>query len=148
MDKIVVAARGAAAGVVATGVMSVLMEVGRRSTSFRRQPPTLIVRTMLTGRPTRAVPAEEGLSLLAHFGYGASCGALFGLMTRRHGSAGPGLAVGYALILWLVSYAGWIPAAGALAPPQRDHPGRQITLIAGHVVYGAVLSAVLHRLRP
>ena len=148
MDKLVTAARGAAAGLVATGVMSVVLEVGRRATSFRRQPPTLIVRTVVAGRPKRALPAEGALAVAAHVGYGASSGALFALLTRRHGTPGSGLGVGYALLLWLGSYAGWVPAAGAMAPPQRDDRGRQLTLIAGHVVYGAVLAAVLRRPRP
>jgi hypothetical protein len=139
------AVRGSVAGVLATGAMSVAMEAGRRATSFRRQPPTLIVRTVLAGRPRRAVPAEGPLALLAHVGYGASFGALFALLTGR-GGGGVGLGVAYALLLWAVSYAGWVPAAGVLAPPHRDDPGRQRTLVAGHVVYGAVLAAALRRL--
>jgi hypothetical protein len=144
-ERVDAAARGAAAGVVATGVMSIAMEVGRRATSFRRHPPKLIVRKVLTGRSRRAVPGEGPLALLAHLGYGGSCGALFALLTRRR-DAGVGLGVAYALLLWTISYAGWVPAAGVLAPPHRDDPGRQSTMIAGHVVYGAVLSASLRRL--
>lgn len=148
MDRFVTAARGAAAGVVSTAVMSVVLEVGRRCTSFRRQPPTLIVRTVLAGRPARRVPAEGALAVAAHVGYGASCGALFALVTAHCRNAGSGWGVGYAFLLWLASYAGWVPAAGVMAPPQRDDRGRQLTLVAAHVVYGAVLSAVLRRLRP
>jgi uncharacterized membrane protein YagU involved in acid resistance len=147
MGRTVALARGAVAGTMATGVMSLVMEAGRRVTRFRRQPPKLIVRTLLTGHPGRTVSGEETLALLAHFGYGASCGALFGLLTHRNGSAGAELGVGYALLLWLISYAGWVPAAGVMAPAQRDDRGRQLTLVVGHVVYGAVLSIVLRRLR-
>jgi uncharacterized membrane protein YagU involved in acid resistance len=125
--------------------MSVVMEAGRRVTAFRRQPPELIVRTLLTGDPQRPVGGEDVLALLAHFGYGASFGALFGLLTRRCGRPGMQLGVGYALLLWLISYAGWVPAAGILAPPRRDDAGRQLALVVGHVVYGAVLAVVLRR---
>ena len=147
MDELVSAARGAAAGVVATAVMSIVMEAGRHAASFRRQPPKLIIRTVLAGGPKRAVPAEGALAMAAHVGYGASCGALFALFTRRHRSAASALGVGYGLLLWFVSYAGWVPAAGVMASPERDDRGRQLTLIAGHVVYGGVLAAVLRRLR-
>ncbi|WP_219413702.1 DUF6789 family protein [Pseudonocardia nigra] len=139
--------RGAAAGVVATTVMSGVLEAGRRATAFTRQPPTLIVRTVLTGSPAHGVTAEGLLAVLAHFGYGTSCGALFALLTRRRRpEAGPGVGVGYALLLWAISYIGWVPATGAMAPPDRDAPGRQAALVAGHVVYGAVLAAVLRGL--
>jgi hypothetical protein len=93
----------------------------------------MIVRTLLTGRPARAVRGEDGLALAAHFGYGVSCGALFGLLARSQRSAAPVLGVGYALLLWLISYVGWVPASGAMAPPHRDDRGRQLTLVAGHV---------------
>lgn len=143
----VAAARGVVAGTVATGAMSLVLEAGRRVTSFRRQPPELIVRTLLTGDPGRAVSGENVLALLAHFGYGASCGAVFSLLTRRRRRTGAVPGVVFALLLWLISYAGWVPAAGVMAPAQRDDRGRQLALVAGHVVYGAALSIVLRRMR-
>ena len=140
-------ARGAAAGVVATTVMSAILEIGQRPTSFWRQPPILIIGTVLAGDPAHEVAAEDALAVMAHLGYGTSCGALFALLTRPRRTPGPATGIGYALLLWLVSYAGWIPAAGVMPPPRRDSPGRQITLVGAHVVYGAVLAAVLRRLR-
>jgi hypothetical protein len=86
MDELGSAARGAAAGVVATAVMSVVMEAGRRAAPFRRQPPKLIIRTVLAGGPERAVPAEGPLAVAAHVGYGASCGVLFALSPGATGA--------------------------------------------------------------
>jgi hypothetical protein len=40
-----------------------------------------------------------------------------------------------------------VPAADVMPPPQRDDRGRQLALVIGHAVYGAVLSSVLRRLR-
>ena len=138
---------GAAAGVAATVVMTAVLEVGRRLSLFRTHPPARIVRRVLAGSPQRRLPSEVLLTGLAHLSYGASCGAVFALLTRRHSAAGPRLGVGYGLLLWLAGYGGWVPAIGAVPPPNRDRPGRQLTLVAGHVVYGAVLAEGLHRWR-
>ena len=83
----------------------------------------------------------------AHLGYGASCGAVFALLTRRRPTADLQLGVGYGLVLWLAGYGLWVPAIGALPPLHRDRPDRQLALVAGHVVYGAVLSEGLRCLR-
>ena len=140
-------ARGAAAGVASTMVMSAVLELGQRTTPFWRQPPALIIRTVLAGDPAHEVTAENPLAVMAHLGYGTSCGSLFALLTERWRTPGPTVGVGYALLLYTISYAGWVPTAGVMPPPHRDRPGRQITLIVGHVVYGAVLAMALRRLR-
>jgi hypothetical protein len=41
----------------------------------------------------------------------------------------------------------WVPAIGAVPPPQRDQLGRQLALVAGHLVCGVVLAEGLHGLR-
>jgi hypothetical protein len=146
-SKTVTVAEGAVTGVCATLVMSLVLAAGQRWTSFATQPQTLIVRTVLAGGRARRLPAEGALAALAHLGYGGSCGALFALLTRRRPMTNPLLGVGYALVLWSASYGGWVPAVGAMPPPHRDQPGRQLALVAGHVVYGGVLAAALRRRR-
>jgi hypothetical protein len=138
---------GAAAGAAATVVMTAVLEAGRRLSLFRTHPPARIVRRVLAGSPEHRLPGEVLLTGLAHLGYGASCGAVFALLTRRHFAAGPRLGVGFGLLLWLAGYGLWVPAIGAVPPPHRDRPGRQLALVAGHVVYGAVLGEGLRRWR-
>jgi hypothetical protein len=99
------------------------------------------------GSPEHRLPAEVVLATVAHLGYGASCGVLFALLTRRRRMVGPPRGVGYGLLLWLAGYGVWVPAIGAVPPPQRDQPGRQLALVAGHLVYGVVLAEGLRRLR-
>ena len=41
-----------------------------------------------------------------------------------------------------VSYSGWLPALHLMPPPEQDRPGRQPSMVAAHVVYGAVLGAL------
>ena len=146
-SRTVTGAEGALAGVAATVAMTALLEAGRRWSSFRTHPPTRIVRTVLTSSPDRRLAGEAVLAGLAHLGYGASCGVLFALLTRRRPMVGSRLGLGYGLLLWLAGYGLWVPAIGALPPPQRDQPGRQLTLVAGHLVYGLVLGAGLRGLR-
>ena len=49
--------------------------------------------------------------------------------------------------VYAVSYAGWVPALGALPPADRDRPSRQLVMAAAHLVYGAVLGALDDRWR-
>ncbi|MDT7580307.1 MAG: hypothetical protein QOK35_1571 [Pseudonocardiales bacterium] len=127
--------------------MTVVLEAGRRLSLFRTHAPVRIVRTVLTGSPEHRVPGELLLTGLAHLAYGAACGSVLALATRRHQAVGRRLGVGYGLLVWLTGYGLWVPAIGAVPLPHRDRPGRQLTLVAGHVVYGAVLAEGLRRRR-
>ena len=128
--------------------MTAVLEAGRRLTLFCTHPPVRIIRTVLAGSPEHRVPGEVLLAGLAHLGYGASCGGLFALLTRQRSEAGPRWGVGYGLLLWLAGYGLWVPGIGAVPPPHLDLPGRQLALVAGHVVYGAVLGEGLRTLAP
>jgi hypothetical protein len=51
--------------------------------------------------------------------------------------------LGYAAVLLLVSYEGWVPVARIL-PPLREHTtGGRWTVIAGHAVYSATLGLIV-----
>jgi hypothetical protein len=138
---------GAVAGAAATVVMTAVLEAGRRLSLFRTQPPVRIVRRVPAGSPEHRVRGGGVLTGLAHLGYGATGGAVFALLTRRGPTADLRLGVGYGLVLWVAGYGLWVPAIGALPPLHRDRPDRQLALVAGHVVYGAVLAEGLRRRR-
>ncbi len=136
---------GAVSGTLATAAMSGVMVAGERAGLMHGQPPKHIVRGVLPGSRYRRKKGEGVLGALAHFGFGTASGAAFALVSReRHGRLP--LAVGYAMMIWIVSYAGWAPRLSALPPLQRDDPGRQSVMAAGHVVYGATLAFLLNRL--
>ncbi|GIH73708.1 hypothetical protein Plo01_01370 [Planobispora longispora] len=130
---------------LATAAMSVVMVAGDRAGLMRDQPPKRITRAFLPGNRHRPKPGEGVLGALAHAGFGAAGGALFGLLARGHRPPVPA-GVGYALAIWLASYQGWVPALGILPPISRDRPGRVAVMGAGHVVYGAALAAAMSRL--
>jgi hypothetical protein len=136
-------AAGGLGGTAATVAMTGWMAVGQITGPYGEQPPKRVLRRVArrVGVPARRQGRGTRLaSAIAHLGFGASCGALYGAVGRR--STVP-RGVGYALGIWAGSYAGWIPALGLLPSPGRDNPRRAWTMLTAHVVYGAVLGAVL-----
>ena len=71
--------------------------------------------------------------------------ALFALVERRPHPPVPTVPAGilFGTAVWLVSYQGWVPALGIMAPPSRDRPGRPQAMLAAHLLYGAVLGVVV-----
>ncbi|MBO3749527.1 hypothetical protein J5X84_25905 [Streptosporangiaceae bacterium NEAU-GS5] len=135
--------RGALGGVAATTAMSALMVAGRRAGLMSGQPPKHVARAILPGHPRRPKPGEGVLGAVAHYGFGVSAGALFGLLIRSR-RAPVSLGVAYALVIWVVSYQGWVPRVTVLPEISKDRPGRPAVMAAGHVVYGAVLAAAMN----
>ncbi|MFI7702054.1 DUF6789 family protein [Nonomuraea sp. NPDC049480] len=134
--------KGAVSGTVATAAMSVVMVAGSRVGLMRDQPPKRIARAALPGHKHRPKAGEGVVGALAHVGFGATAGGLFGLLARGHripAAAG----VGYALTIWISSYEGWIPSLDILPPISGDRPGRPMVMAMGHVVYGATLALTL-----
>ena len=138
--------RGAAAGAVATVVMSGVMLAAHRAGLVGRLPPEAVVRE--AGRRAGAEPrgrTASALAAVAHVGFGATTGALHALLpaTDRPVRRAVLLAVG----VYAGSYAGWVPALGALPTASRDRPDRQVVMAASHVVYGTVLGLLDDRWR-
>lgn len=129
--------RGALGGVAATGVMSAVLGLAEKTGVMEQEPPRVIVETLLPVRPRSTL--TNTLAVVAHVGYGAGAGALFAALPGRwpHGVR---LGVGYGLAVWALGYEGWLPAAGVLPPAHRDRPGRAVTMLAAHVVYGGALA--------
>jgi uncharacterized membrane protein YagU involved in acid resistance len=130
---------------VATVPMTVAMELMHRRLPRRQRYP--LPPRIITQRTTRAAGVEQeldeqeqvGLTLAAHFGYGAAAGALYPPLADR--VPGPAVAkgVGYGLLVWTGSYLGLLPALGILTPA-TEHPARRnLLMIAAHVVWGAAL---------
>jgi uncharacterized membrane protein YagU involved in acid resistance len=80
-------------------------------------------------------------ALTSHFCYGSAMGAIYRLL-RRTVPESPATGVSFGLLIWAVSYLGWLPAADILPPPP-DEPRRRVGLmILAHAVYGASLETV------
>ncbi len=140
---------GAGAGAVATGAMSIPMLIAQRQGSMGTQPPERVVEEAEGETGKTLSEGEENLAAsLAHLAFGMGSGATFALLHRALRLPVPTVVqgTGFAVAVWALSYRGWIPRLGVLPPPERDRSDRQRTMVAVHVVFGAVLGAVEHRL--
>jgi uncharacterized membrane protein YagU involved in acid resistance len=139
---------GAMAGFVATVPMTATMLVVDRLLP-RWQRTRLEPRRIMDDMLHRAGLQDDlnererlSASIAAHFAFGTAVGAPYTLldevMPLPRGLRGPA----YGLLVWASSYAGWLPAIGTLPPPQRRPAGRNLLLIASHLVWGATTEAV------
>jgi hypothetical protein len=130
---------GAIAGLIATLPMTIVILCGRRLHMLRTPPPKQITKAVVKRVGNKANPslgASEVGWPIAHFGYGAACGAIYSLV--RPALPGPqavkGLLFGGAV--WGVSYIGYIPALDLYPWPKDDSRTRTAVMIAAHAVFG------------
>jgi hypothetical protein len=140
---------GAAAGAVATIPMTVVMESlhqGLQGEPPRPLPPREIAEAAVVKAGVSRTLSErdiEDLTLAGHFGYGALCGAVFGLVAPRHPGAAVGAGVVFGLGVWAGSYLGWLPGVGLRHHPRYDPVARSALMIGAHAVWGGVVGVLL-----
>ncbi len=147
-DALRQAVRGAVSGVVASTAMGGLILGLSKLGLMGEPPPRKLTRKMLRKvdpKLARGAPLAV-VTGLAHVGYGAVFGAGFGALAanlpNRPARITAGVVFGGAL--WGVGYAGWIPALGLMRQPDHDFPpARPWGMIAAHLVYGALLGAMI-----
>jgi len=148
MNALRLVALGAICGTVATAVMSALMLAGQRAGLMSELPPHEIA-SRSVDRTAARDDLDHGdrrqLGWVSHFAFGAAAGAVYALLRNVVRTPGPAWlhGAGYALAIWFVSYMGWVPALRLMPPADRDEPGRQPVMVAAHVVFGAVLGALV-----
>jgi hypothetical protein len=144
---------GAASGTAATLPMTAVMLAWHRQLPWSKRDP--VPPAQITKHFTEAIGLDDelghegrlALTVPAHFGYGASVGALYGAVARPQ-SAAQAAASGmvYGLGVWAASYAGWLPVAGLYRPAKHEPAERHAMMIASHLVYGAALGVLVHAL--
>lgn len=138
---------GMAAGLAATGIMSVVMLGAKLAGVLGEPPPRRLTRRLLS--PLGVSPqgrALDATALLAHAAYGACVGGAFALLPGRFKTQSGGRLFG--LAVWAVNYAGVLPMLGLMPPVRKDRFGRPTSMIAAHLVYGSALAAVERELYP
>lgn len=146
---------GAMAGVLSTVAMSAVMLGAKRAGLTGELPPERITRRAIDAVSAEPLDdhTEDAIAAVAHLGFGAGAGALFGLLTTPKVAARRSPAIAaltgmlYATGIWLVSYQGWVPALGLMPPASGDRRGRVVTMLAAHWVYGAALGTLARLLR-
>jgi hypothetical protein len=131
-------ARGLVAAMAMTGTRTVTAAVG----PHEKSPPEAIVEEHAP-REVRELASRhrEALTELAHWGYGAAGGVMFGMLPRRFRakvSAGPV----YGLALWLTFELAIAPALGVEHARHRQALWRAVIAV-DHVLYGVVVAGRL-----
>ncbi|MEU8193692.1 hypothetical protein AB0C10_07910 [Microbispora amethystogenes] len=137
---------GAVGGALATAVYSAMLMAADRAGLLEEPPPRRFARVTLPGRGSRPKPGESVLSTIAHYAFGSSCGTVLGLLSAGQRVPVP-IGTAYGLLVWHFGCRGLAPAIGAYPPLPKDRPGRQATLLAGHLLWGTALVLALNRLR-
>jgi uncharacterized membrane protein YagU involved in acid resistance len=144
--------KGALAGFAATAPMTVAMwAVDRRyKITELRLPPEQITRNVVKRSGLHRFLNETGkktASWVAHFGYGAAIGAAYPMTAERaplHPAVKGSL---YGTLIWVLSYLGWLPAAGMMRSATRQSSLRNLALVASHLVWGLVCGTFFQRLK-
>jgi hypothetical protein len=139
------------AGCTATTVMTAVMKVWHARLPAEERYP--LPRERITARLARRAgfhahperPGWEWKTYVAHYAYGMSAGVAHHALTRRLPGPAVVKGVGFGLTLWAGSYLGWLPAVGAHPPATREPRGRNVLMIAAHVVWGAVVGVLSER---
>lgn len=134
--------RGAAAGLLATGAMSLLMLAEKRLGLLGEPPPRRLTRKLLGLPPSDTLDVA---AIVAHWGFGAAMGSTFALLPSQARAPGGGALFG--LAVWAANYAGWLPATGLMPWPSKDRPGRPASMALSHLAYGGALALVERALR-
>lgn len=146
-------ARGIGAGVVATTTMTAGMFVFQKAGLLGRMPPRLLTERTLARfglRRKTSRTSRKLLTALAHYGFGGAMGAIYEVgrsaLAVRHGRASRPLvmasSIAFGTLVWIVSYMGFIPAAGLMPRPSRDRPGRPTSMVIAHWIFGGTLGAI------
>lgn len=155
-DAVDTSAAGAVAGALAAvpmlGVMALLNRTLPGYSKEHRLPPMKITRRVAEESgivDDLPPPGQQAAGFAAHLGFGGATGSIFGQLAARF----PRLArrpvasgIGFGLLVWAVSYAGWLPGLGLFPPAHRRTPRRNATIILAHVAWGALLGPLTLRL--
>ena len=138
---------GLMAGLAATLPMTVVLEAGHALLPEHEQyslPPAeilLVLEEKTLDKPLPK-PIHSVATMIGHFMYGSMNGGLYAAtMGRLPGSP---LLKGslFGLGLWMVSYLGWLPAAGILQPARKHPARRRALMILAHLVWGSVTAII------
>ena len=147
------AAHGAIAGVIGASSMTVLRMFAHRAGWVQQMVPQAVEAWASRAAVRHGAPAPRGLATrhvadqLLHFGYGATWGALFGVLHARAAANGPGSAVGFGLIQWAFGSMLLFPALNIGKPPWRSGSRENFVNVTAHLAYAALTSFLVEELR-
>ena len=147
--------RGGIAGGLATVGMTAAMVLMHRCLPARQRyglPPEQITDELLerVDADHRLTHRQfEVLTMLAHHGYGTSMGAIYGAWEADQRPTAPvvnGMCFG--LLVWAISYCGWLPAIGMDASATREPAQRNALTLLAHLIWGGTTGWLLATAAP
>jgi uncharacterized membrane protein YagU involved in acid resistance len=143
------AIRGGIAGGVATVGMTAAMICMHRCLPRGQRyglPPEQIVEELLERADVdHEVSHREfgAMAMLAHHGYGTAMGAVYGILVPQVPHAPPVVSgMSFGLLVWALSYLGWLPAMGMDAAATREPAQRNALTILSHLIWGGTTGLV------
>jgi len=89
--------------------------------------------------------ATNYITWAAHLMYGATFGALFGVLKGRTSLSTFPAAPLFGMMTYAVGFLGWLPLLGIVPPLWRQRQPAGVMRLMGHLMYGAVTGAVYDR---
>lgn len=140
--------QAAIAGFTATGPMTAFMLLAQRFLPPRQQyalSPELITQELLESRAIKAPINKKVLltiTLLAHFGYGATMGTLYKPVAEKSPLDQAANSALFSLLVWGASYLVWLPLLGISESGWKQPMHRNLMMIAAHLVWGVTMGKI------
>jgi uncharacterized membrane protein YagU involved in acid resistance len=137
--------KGMFSGFVATVPMTVAMLAMNKALSRSQRSklePRKITDDMLRRAGLRRHLTEterKGTALAAHFSFGAAMGSIYPAAAPFIPVPRPLSGPAFGLFVWAANYWGLLPSIETLPPPDKRPAGRNLLLVASHLVWGAAL---------
>ena len=95
----------------------------------------------------REKPEKDAASLVNHFAYGATTGALYAPIASRVDLPPLVKGASYGLAVWAASYLGWLPLMDIRQPATERPASENAMMISAHIVWGAFLGIITEKLK-
>jgi hypothetical protein len=140
---------GTIAGFLATGPMTLAMNAMYRELPPEDKDP--LPPRQITENAAAAVGVDlgrkeethEAATLAAHFGYGATVGAMYGPLAGATGLPRVAEGMMYGAAIWGGSYLGVLPGVGLYRSAKDEAPSRNALMLTAHLVWGASLGLIV-----
>lgn len=81
-------------------------------------------------------------TMVLHFAYGTIVGAVYAPLAAEAPGPPPLKGMAFGVLIWVLSYLGWLPMTGLLSSATRHPAERNGLMITAHLVWGTVIAAI------
>jgi putative membrane protein len=137
---------------LATAPMSLVMWMGHRWLPRGQRDPLRPLQ--ITERALDSVGADDSLTpeekkslaVINHYAYGAAMGSLYAALQGSGNKKSVPAGVAFGMAGWGGSYLGLVPWLELYRSAKEEPAGRNLLIVVAHIVWGASLAILTHRL--